>query len=137
MAATFAAVFAAMFAAHHLGDHVLQTDHQAANKALPGWAGWSAMAGHVVSYHAAMVVALLALRVVDVRLSLAGCAAGLAFSAVTHAFLDRRWSVRWILEHTGSRAFAASITPLHGGYLADQSLHVAALFVSALLVVSI
>jgi hypothetical protein len=137
MAATFAAVFVAMFAAHHLGDHVLQTDFQAANKALPGWRGWAAMAGHLLSYHAAMVAALLALHLVDAPLTVTGCTAGIAFSAITHGLLDRRWLVRWVLEHTGSRAFAASTTPLHGGYLADQSLHVAALFVAALLVVSV
>lgn len=136
-AASFAAVFAAMFAAHHLGDHVVQTDRQAANKALPGVRGWAAMTGHLFSYHVTMVLALLALRLVDVPLTMLGCLAGVGFSIVTHGFLDRRWPVRWILEHTGSRAFAASTAPLHGGYLADQSLHVAALFVSALLVVSI
>lgn len=131
----FAAVFCALFAAHHVGDHVAQTDWQAKHKVEPGWRGVRAMSGHLVSYHACMVAALAGLAAVGVPLTVAGCAAGLAFSAVTHGFLDRRWPVRWILERTGSAAFAASQTPLHGGYLADQSLHIGCLFISALLVV--
>lgn len=132
----FSAVFVALFAAHHLADHVIQTDHQAKHKAEPGWVGDRAMAGHLLGYHACMIAALLGLVAAGVPLTLRGCAAGLVFSAVTHGFLDRRWPVRWILEHTGSRAFAASQTPLHGVYLADQSLHIACLFVAALLVVA-
>ncbi|MER7331603.1 MULTISPECIES: DUF3307 domain-containing protein [unclassified Micromonospora] len=136
-AAVIAAVFCALFAGHHVGDHAAQTDWQAKNKAEPGWLGVRAMAGHLASYHACMVVALGGLAAAGVPLTFTGCAVGLAFSAVTHGFLDRRWPVRWILEHTGSRAFAASQTPLHGGYLADQSLHIGCLFVSALLVAAI
>lgn len=137
-ATTFAAVFVAMFAGHHVGDHVAQTDRQAAEKARPGEAGWWAMAGHILTYHAMVLFALGAVRLVlDLPISWAGTAAGIAFSMVTHVFLDRRWPVRWILEHTGSKAFADSTTPLHGCYLADQSLHIACLFVSALLVVSL
>lgn len=134
MSASFAAVFVALFAAHHLGDHVLQTDQQAANKALPGRGGWKAMAGHLATYHLCAAAALGALALIDVPLTVAGCAAGLAFSAATHGLLDRRWPVQWILRATGSPRFAESTTPLHGGYLADQSLHVACLFVAALLV---
>jgi len=140
-AATFAAVFIAMFVGHHVGDHVAQTDWQAKTKAQPDWVSratsWRAMAGHIIGYHLCVAAALFALLLVDVRLGWAGVAAGLGFSAATHAFLDRRWPVRWLLEHTGSKAFAESTTPLHGCYLADQSLHIACLFVSALLVVSI
>jgi len=131
-----AAVFVALFAGHHVGDHVAQTDWQAKHKASPGWTGWRAMAGHLVGYHACMVAALGGLAAVGVPLTWVGCAAGLGFSVVSHGFLDRRWPVRWVLEHTGSRDFAASQTPLHGGYLADQSLHVGCLFVSSLLVVA-
>lgn len=138
MSATFAAVFIAMFVGHHVGDHVAQTDAQAAAKAQPGEAGWWAMVGHILTYHAAVLFALGAARLVlDLPISGVGLAAGIAFSVVTHAFLDRRWPVRWLLEHTGSKAFAESTTPLHGCYLADQSMHIACLFVSALLVVSI
>lgn len=141
-AATFAAVFIAMFAGHHIGDHVAQTDWQAKNKAQPdgvGWmTSWWAMVGHVLTYHAIVLFALGAVRLVlDLPISGVGTVTGIAFSMVTHAFLDRRWPVRWLLKHTASEAFAESTTPLHGCYLADQSLHVACLFVAALLVVSV
>ena len=129
------AVFAALFAAHHIGDHIAQTDHQAQHKAGTGWLAVRAMAGHLATYHACMLVALAGLAAAGVPLTVAGCASGLLFSAVTHGFLDRRWPVRWVLERTGSRAFAASQAPLHGMYLADQSLHVGCLFVASLLVV--
>lgn len=131
----FASVFVALFAAHHIGDHVAQTDWQAKYKVEPGRLGWLAMAGHLATYHACMVAALVGLAAVGVPLTAGGCAAGLAFSALSHGFIDRRWPVRWLLERTGSRAFAASTTPLHGGYLADQSLHIGCLFVASLMVV--
>lgn len=112
------------------------------------------MGGHVGGYTAAQVVAL---RVAGVRLLSWRTLAGVAFSAATHAFIDRRWPVRWVLDHTGSLAFARSAVlpalrvvvpqvsgqftgrghtmpaplPLHGPYLADQALHHACLFVSA------
>ncbi|MFF4648101.1 hypothetical protein [Streptomyces sp. NPDC001389] len=40
-------------------------------------------------------------------LSVTGLAAGLAWSAATHAVLDRRWPVRWLLQRTGSPAALA------------------------------
>jgi hypothetical protein len=115
----------------------VQTDKIADDKAGPGWAGWWAILKHLAGYHAAIVAALAGLWLIDVPLTWSGVAAGLGFSAVTHGLLDRRWPVRWILEKTGSARFAAMTTPICGAYQADQSLHVACLFVSALLVVSI
>lgn len=154
-AAAFGAVLAALWAAHDLGDHVVQTDHQAARKAT----SWRAMAGHVGSYTAVQLAALAALRTLaGIRPSWWRALAGVAFSAGTHAFLDRRWPVRWLLEHTGSRSFAAPAVrtrgtvqesylrgrtpsveaagplPLHGPYLADQALHHTALAIAAALI---
>lgn len=134
-AAVFAAVFCAMFAAHHIGDHTSQTDADANRKANPGRHGWAAMARHLATYHAGMVLALWALLLIDVPLTTTGVLAGVGFSVVTHGFIDRRWPVRWLLHRTGSAAFADRQTPICGMYLADQSLHVGCLFVAALLVV--
>jgi hypothetical protein len=134
----FLVVFAALVVAHQLGDHVVQTDHQAGGKTAPGPAGLRAMAGHLLGYHAlaALVVvgttALLALPV-----TVLGIVAGLAFSAVSHGLLDRRWPVRAILRALGSSKFADTTQPICGMYLADQALHQGALFVSALLVASL
>lgn len=54
---------------------------------------------------------------------------------MTHAFFDRRWPVRWLLQHTGSPDFAElRAAGMNGMYLTDQALHQTALMVSALLI---
>lgn len=132
-AAVFAAVFVALFAGHHVGDHLAQTDWSASHKAGPGWTGARAMASHLGSYLACQAAALGGLWLIGVPLTWLGAAAALVFSGATHGFIDRRWPVRWLLEHTGSADFADRQTPICGMYLADQSLHVGCLFVAALL----
>jgi hypothetical protein len=135
-AALFAAVFATLYAGHMLADHVLgQTDRQALGKSAPGWRGWGWCLAHVAQYHL-VLAAMLAVAgwVLTLPLSPVGVVAGLGFSAVTHAVLDRRWPVVWILRHTGSAPFAETE---QGRYVADQSLHVAALWVAALLIAAI
>lgn len=131
--ARYGAMIGVLWAAHDLADHVVQTDHQAANKAT----SWPAMAGHVGSYTAVQIGAVVALSAVSrTRLHWPCTAAAVALSAVTHAFLDRRWPVRRALELTRSPGFAGMTAPLHGPYLADQSLHHAVLaFCAALLAV--
>lgn len=132
--ARFAAVLATTWAAHNVGDHIVQTDHQAAGKATSGAAGWRAMAGHVSSYHAVQLAALLlADRLLGLRLRPTRVAAALVVSAGTHALPDRRWPVRRVLQRTGSPGFADLQAPLNGPYLADQALHHGALWVAALI----
>ncbi|MEU9015669.1 hypothetical protein AB0D12_39545 [Streptomyces sp. NPDC048479] len=83
------------------------------------------------------MAALLALvwAVLPLQMSWTGLAAGLAVSAVTHAFFDRRWPVRWLLEHIGSKGFTElKAGGMNGMYLTDQALHQAALLISALLI---
>ncbi|WAZ20192.1 hypothetical protein STRCI_001291 [Streptomyces cinnabarinus] len=112
--ATFATVLSV---AHNLADHVIgQTDHQAVGKAAPSEAevvdgvsprrGWGACLGRVARYHLVMV-AMLALvwAVLPLHMSWTCLAAGLAVSMGTHGFFDRRWPVRWLLEHIGSKGF--------------------------------
>lgn len=163
-AARFGAIAAVLWAAHDLADHVVQTDTQARDKAdrratwdtalLPQWS--VPMAGHVGSYTAVQLGALLALsRLTGERLTWPRTLAGVAFSAISHAFLDRRWPVLALLEATGSPRFAAPVVrvqgsampaalrdrppvvaasgalPLHGPYLADQAAHHACLMITA------
>lgn len=132
----FAVTGFVMDKAHNVADHVFgQTDHQAENKAKPGWTGWSAIVGHVFDYHIVMVIMLmLSYWLLDISPSLLGFAVGLAFSIITHAVLDRRWPVAWILQHTGSPGFAKIQTPIWGMYEADQSLHGFCLWISALFI---
>ncbi len=132
---TFGVALLALIVGHQVGDHVLQTDHQATAKAGPGWTGARAMAGHLVYYHLT-AAAVLAGTAYALRLPLspAGLAAGFGFSLATHALLDRRWLVRLVLQRTGSPGFAEQATPVCGMYVADQALHWLALLVSALLI---
>ncbi|MFD4835297.1 DUF3307 domain-containing protein [Streptomyces uncialis] len=145
--ATFGSVWAVLSVGHNLADHVFgQSDHQAASKGAPSAAevadgvsprrGWGACLGHVAQYHLVMAVMLaLAWVVLPLQMSWGGLAAGLAVSAVTHAFFDRRWPVRWLLQHTGSPDFAElNAAGMNGMYLTDQALHQTALLVSALLI---
>jgi hypothetical protein len=137
-AATFAAVAVTLYAAHQIGDHIVQTDANANAKATPGRHGWRHLTVHVGTYHVVVVAMLAAATLLlHLPLTLTGVLTGLAFSATTHAFLDRRWPVRWLLNHTGSAAFADRQTPICGMYLADQSLHHACLWASALLIACI
>src|SRR4051794_13211420 len=93
-----------------LGDWVIQTDAQA----LAKMNSWRAMLGHVLTYHLCM--ALFVLPFWHDRWA----ALGLAVSAVTHGFIDRRWPVRWLLRETGS----ANFSEMQLGMLsADQALH--------------
>jgi hypothetical protein len=137
--ATFAAVAVTLYAGHQLADHVLgQTDRQAREKTLPGWSGWRACLEHVAQYHLVLTVMLGAVwMVLALPLSPLGVLAGLWVSGITHALLDRRWPVRWLLQHTGSPEFASPDHPLPGMYLADQATHIACLWVAALIMVAV
>ncbi|MBQ1051682.1 DUF3307 domain-containing protein [Micromonospora sp. C51] len=135
-AVVFAVVAATFYAGHQVADHVFgQSDKQAAHKAAPGWHGWRHLLGHVVAYHVVVVVMLaITIAALDLPVTMLGLAAGLGFSVISHAILDRRWPVRWLLTHTGSGDFADRQAPICGMYLADQSLHAACLWVSSLLI---
>lgn len=134
-ALVFTVGLATMLVAHEIQDHVFgQTDHQAANKMKPGFSGWSSNLLHIFDYHVGMLLMLmLTFWITDLPLSGLGLVVALGFSAITHAILDRRWPVKWILEHTGSPEFSKMKEPLVGMYLADQSLHKFCLWISALL----
>jgi hypothetical protein len=136
-AANFAAIAATLYAAHQLADHVFgQTDRQAEHKAADGWTGWRHNAAHVGLYHLVMTgMLLLMVAALDLQITTVGLLTGLGFSAVTHAILDRRWPVRWLLEHTGSVPFSRQAGHgINGMYLADQALHYGCLWVAALLI---
>jgi hypothetical protein len=137
-AVVFAISLGTLIAAHQFADHIIQTDTDANGKAQPGWDGWRHLLMHVGTYHlTALVMLLVTVAVLDVSVTFTGLAVGLGFSAVTHAILDRRWPVRWILEHTGSAAFADLKAPLCGMYLADQALHYGCLWIAALLIAAL
>lgn len=93
------------------------------------------MAIHVGIYHCLATGMLVAtFLVLGLDLPLRGIVAGVAFSAASHALIDRRWPVRWILRQAGAPTFALRQTPVNGMYLADQALHYGCLWVAALLI---
>ena len=110
-------VFLLVLAGHLLGDFVVQTDRQAANKER----SWRADLAHVLSYH--LIMAVLVLPVWhDWR-----AAAFLLISVATHALVDRRWPTRLVLGTTGSKGFA---TVFWGVIATDQALHLSILAIS-------
>lgn len=130
----FAVFIGVAICAHQVADHVFSSDRQAENKAKPGRVGWSYLLQHVYIYHVTMFLMLLVTAVVlNLPVTILGVFASIMFSALTHAILDRRWPVKWILDHTGSTNFAKMQTPYNGMYLADQGLHYFCLWISALL----
>jgi len=130
-ATVFAVCLLALLVAHQVGDHVVQTDHQAAAKTR----SLRAMVGHLAGYHVTAAVILLGtVWPLGLPVTAAGVLAGLAFSAVTHGLLDLRWPVRAILRATRSPRFAEATSPVCGLYAADQALHTLALLISALLI---
>ncbi|HEX6873130.1 MAG TPA: DUF3307 domain-containing protein [Micromonosporaceae bacterium] len=137
-ALVFAVSLLCLLIAHQLGDHVLQTDRQAARKATGSRRAVPAMLGHLASYHAAATVVLVGVAsTLRLSLTVLGVVAGLAFSAGTHALLDLRWPVRMVLRATGASGFADAVSPVCGMYAADQALHQLCLLVSALLIASL
>jgi hypothetical protein len=113
-------LLALVLAGHFIGDWVVQTDQQAADKVKPGWTGWDADLRHVTTYTTTLALfsiwAMPSWRLVVL----------LGVSALTHAVIDRRWPVRWLMRNTGSVPF--SETPW-GVIAVDQALHLSILCV--------
>ncbi len=106
--------FPLVFAGHVIGDWIVQTDWQAANKER----SWKANQQHMLGYH----VALLGCSLLGLRPRRALILT--AVSWATHSVIDRRWPVRWIMRHTGSEPFSETT---FGLIAVDQALHLAIL----------
>lgn len=118
-------LFPALLAAHLIGDWIVQTDWQAANKT----SSWDAMMQHMVGYHACILLAILATWPnPGPRGHVVAAAAIATISLLTHGFIDRRWPVRWLMRHTGSAAFSETTW---GVLVVDQALHLSILCVLA------
>lgn len=107
-AATFAAVLAMLLAAHAVGDHWIQTDRQAQDKGERTLAGAAAAARHVATYTATLAagLALLAWRC-DLPLSPARTVLGLAITAITHYWADRRVHLLALADRIGKSDWIA------------------------------
>lgn len=143
-AITFAVIFPALYAGHQAGDHWVQTSRQAADKALPGWPGRLACAGHVATLtltKAAFVIA--AILVTGIRPLPILVAAALVLDAASHWWADRRVTLRELARWLGKSEFYRLGAPRPGrddnpslgtgAYALDQSWHIAWLFAAALI----
>jgi hypothetical protein len=136
-AGTFAAVFAAMMAGHQIGDYWVQTNAQAAGKALPGWEGsfWCAL--HVTTYTCTLATFVTAASLwLHLSLRPGLMLAGLGVSAVTHYVADRRKPLERIAAAIPGKLgfYRAGEGLATGAALLDQAWHWGWLFVSALVV---
>lgn len=141
----FAAVFAALFVGHSVGDHWVQTHHQALAKAARGWPGRLAAARHVATLTATKL-GLLALvaAVLGLHLSVPGIAAGLGIDAASHWWADRRTTLARLAQALGKAEFfrlgaprPGRDDPPHlgtGAYALDQAWHHLWLLVAALVI---
>ncbi|MEV5440798.1 transcriptional regulator [Streptomyces sp. NPDC052682] len=161
-AAVFAAVFVALYIAHSVGDHWVQTSHQAAHKGendkTPGQssrAGRIACTLHVIGLTITKGIALAAVvLVLDLPVTVTGVVAGLGIDAATHWWADRRSTLAWLAKVTGKTEFLVLGTPAHpahpvtgegkyaptlgtGAYALDQSFHHLFLGVAALLIAAL
>lgn len=116
-------ILESLLLAHLLGDWLLQTNWQAQNKAR----SWRAMLSHVVTYH----VVVLAVLVVRFGFGNALVYAVVVGLAVSHAFLDRRWPVLWLMKKLGVGSNNESDRWL--AVMFDQSLHIELLGLAALI----
>lgn len=148
MIEAFAAVFAALYAGHQVGDHWIQTQHQADCKGRPGWVGRWNCVKHVTTYGATQLAALAVLvAVLDLAITPGGLVAGMALNLGTHYLADRRVPLRWLADRTGSGVFYRLGTPRAdrddnpslgtGAYALDQSWHVAFMFLSAVVIAAV
>lgn len=130
-AARFAAVYALMRMAADLGDHWIQSDHQAVTKGQhdendgqSSRAGRIACTAHVATYTATQAAVLYAgSRVLGLRLKPGRVAAALALSAGTHWWADRRMHLKAVADATGKSNFYQLGGPLGGAYALDQAFH--------------
>ena len=147
---TFAPVFIALYAAHEVGDHWIQTDHQACHKGATGWAGRLACARHVGTLTGVKALALgLTWAVLGVHVNPFALVVALATDAISHYWADRRvtlarladWLGHTLVPGKGDFYRMGAPRPGHddaphlgtGAYALDQSWHIGWLFIAALI----
>lgn len=125
----FATLFILLYAAHLLSDYAFQTDWQSDHKALRSLAGWRANLTHAGTHVAVSALALGAGTVMlDLPLTWPETVGVLAWVGGTHGFIDRRWPIQWWMDNTGASMFFQK----GGAPLVDQTAHVTALVLAAL-----
>lgn len=147
-AVSFAVLFGAFVTAHMVGDHWVQSSHQAATKGCRSVAGVRACAAHVATYTATTAgFGLLVCLVFGLPVTPAGFVVGQVVSAVTHYWADRRYTLAWLARVTGRAGFYSLGVPRAGrddnpslgtgSYALDQSFHYVWLFTAALVTATV
>lgn len=154
-AATFAAVFVGLYVAHEVGDHWVQTHHQACTKGGPGWAGRLACGRHVATLTLTKAVVLVpVMLVLGLQVTVPGVVLGLGVDAVSHYWADRRSTLKRLAGSIRKGEYYALGTPDHpahpvtaagapaatlgtGAFHLDQSWHMAWLLVAALVIAAV
>ncbi|WP_430787063.1 DUF3307 domain-containing protein [Actinoplanes sp. G11-F43] len=136
VALAFLGALAALGVGHLAGDTILQSDTAAQGKGYPSddrlaagvhpWTGWGHCLAHCGSYLAAQAV-MVAIVAQVVPMTWPGLAAALALSGCTHAVIDRRWPVRWVIARKRCTGWADS------HFWIDQAMHWVCLLVAAVL----
>lgn len=135
-----AALFVALYVAHVVGDHWVQTHHQAVGKGEQSRRARMLCVRHVATLTLTKVVALVIVAGwTGVALQPLALAAGLGVDAVSHFWADRRVTFAAVAQKLGKRGFYELGDPKAapagtGAYALDQSWHVGWLLVAALLV---
>lgn len=109
---------AAVLVGHLIGDWIVQTDYQAANKMF----SWKTNQQHMLGYHITLF-AFIALS-----MPLRATLVVILISWVTHSFIDRRWPVKKLMKLTQSYPFSQT---LFGVIVVDQALHLSILLIMA------
>lgn len=142
-ALAFAALAVVSYPAHLLADHPFQSSTWAANKGRCDHTGRLACTKHVavvVAFQAAFVLAVVALTGLSVHpLAIGG---GLALTAWSHWWFDRRFTAAGLYEAINKTGFARLGTPRSGhddaphlgtgAYRMDQDWHTLWIAISAL-----
>lgn len=108
----------AVLIGHLIGDWIIQTDWQAANK----MSSWKANQQHMLGYHLTLF-AFCALS-----MPLRAVWGVILVSWVTHSFIDRRWPVKKLMKLTKSYPFSQT---KFGVIMVDQVLHLSILLTIA------
>lgn len=122
-----AEVFVALYAGHMVGDHWIQSDHQAQTKEH----GPKACLAHVATYLITQYAALLLLSLAtDLSLNPWALTAGMVVNGATHYWADRRTPLKALAVRTGKGEYWER----GGAYQLDQSWHIGWLFITALII---
>ena len=122
-----AEVFVALYAGHMVGDHWIQSDHQAMNK--EHW--WVACLAHVATYGTTQLIFLAAIDAfAGWTPNIWALTAGMIVNLATHYWADRRAPLKRLAVRTGKGEY----WDRGGAYQLDQSWHIGWLFITALII---